>query len=995
MNDSGPSYAQRLFSRFHDLMPHRVREVLLVSSLYDSFILEEDGPLTERIFTEYSELNLSTAPRITHASTPEMALELLSQRRFDLVMTMVRLGDVDVTAFGRSIKERDPRIPIVVLALTEADLRPWSALRHPPEVDHVFLWTGDTQILLAIIKQVEDRLNVAHDTRAGDVRVILIVEDSVRRYSHLLSVLYAELMAQSQSLSAEGLNDQERLARMRARPKLLLERTYEGALGTYRAYRDHLVAVIADMRFPKDGQENPTAGLDLVRMIRSDLGDITVLLQSAEPKDARWADEIDTLYLDKNDNVLRQIRNFVVTNLGFGDFLFRSPDGRELARAHSVFEMEAVLETLPAESLAYHASRNHISLWLAARCMFDLAKRVRAWRIEDFGGAEGTRRELLALLRQTRMQDREGVIADVSAGGKDRGRRLVRLGSGSIGGKGRGVAFIHLMLARAGLSERFPGLEISAPRTVVIGTDPFDRFLIANALHDCLDCKQDDPSVVRRFLDGTLPMSLERQLREVMQDLHGPLAVRSSSLLEDSHAQPFAGIYATYMIPNTHPDPEVRFHELCRAIRAVYASTYGENARAYIAGTSASFEEEKMGVVIQEMVGKRRGDRFYPSISGVALSYNDYPVGTQRAEEGVAVVGLGLGQMIVQGGATLQFSPALPSTLPPCPEPRDFLANGQTEFLALDMSKDRVDFLAGPESNLGRFGLDAAEEDGTLAVVGSVYVASEDRLRENLSLPGPRVVTVHNILKWKAIPLAPALELLLQTFRQALGCAVEIEFAVDMGDYGRNLPRGQPRTAPRLHVLQVRPQGAGAPFLDSVELQRMNPDEVLCSSTRALGHGVLTDLRDIIHVNQRNLDRRLTPAVAREIGLLNARLEAEGRGYVLIGPGRWGTMDPGLGIPVSWSQISAARVMVELDLAGRGIEPSQGTHFFHNIVSFGVGYLWLGSSSDLDEDWLAAQEASSSTQHVRHVRLSEPLTVYLNGREGLAAIRKPALPSSG
>ena len=988
-----------LWLRFHDLMPYRVREILLVSSPYDFFILEEDGRLTERIFTEYSELNLSAAPRITHAPTSAEALRMLAERRFDLVMTMTRLEDADVGAFGQRVKHLDPTMPVVLLALTEADLRHVPAAADTSDLDRVFLWTGDSQILLAIIKLVEDRMNVEPDTRVGDVRVILVVEDSIRSYSHLLSVLYSELMAQSQSLITEGVNDLQRIARMRARPKLLLACSYEEAAILHRRHRDNLLAVLTDIRFPRGGQEDARAGIDLVRAIRADDAQIPVVLQSAEPADAKLAEELNAVYLDKNDGLLRQIRRFMSLNVGFGDFVFRTPDGAELARATSMFEMEQVLVDLPSESLEYHASRNHISLWLMARSMFQLARDVRAWTMTDFGGIKGTRQRLLAALRQARRVEQEGVIADFSPSRTDTDPALVRLGTGSIGGKGRGIAFTHLLLARAGIADRFPGLDIRAPRSVVVGTDSFDRFIESNQLHDAVRGADDDSAIVQRFLEGRLPDDLVRDLETVHRSLDGPLAVRSSSLLEDAHYQPFAGVYDTYMLPNNHPDAAVRLAELCRAIKAVYASTYCRNAQSYVARTPNSLEGEKMGIVIQRMVGRHRGARFYPTISGVALSWNYYPIGSQRAADGVALVALGLGQAIVEGEVVLQFSPGAPTVLPQFSTPREIASRSQSSFLALDMSRPTVDFLAGPNSMLSRHGLDVAEDDDSLWPVGSVYVAGEGRIRDKLDIPGPRVVTFHNILKWRAIPLADALAELLAVFGRGMGCAVELEFAVEMGDFGRHVPRGREPTPPCLNVLQIRPQG-GAQQHEALSVDAFAPGELLCSTEQSLGHGSVDGIRDVVFVTRNDLGHDETPPAAAEVGRINATLVAQDRPYLLIGPGRWGSSDPGLGIPVSWSQISGVRVIVEDSLEGRAVDASQGTHFFHNVISFEIGYLSLGHGGGaaghtfLDLDWLRAQAAVSESCSVRHVRLAEPLRVYLDGREGRATILKPAETSA-
>ncbi len=995
MNDR-PRASAEWWRRFHDLMPYRVREILLVSSPYDFYILEEDGCLSDRLFTEYSELNLPSAPRITHAASGADALRMLQERRFDLVITMVRLGDMDITAFGQSVKAVIPDMPVVLLTFSEAELSHASRGVDPAAVELVFLWTGDSRILLAIIKQVEDRKNVEHDIRVGDVRVMVVVEDSISRYSAFLSVLYAELMSQSNSLVAEGLNELHKLFRMRARPKLLLACNFEDAVRTYEKYRDNVVAVITDIRFPRNGAEDPKAGIDLVRIIREHDNELPIVLQSAERSDANLAAQLKVFYFNKNANVLRQVQQFLVRNLGFGEFIFRLPGGTEIARVKSMYEMEQALHTIPAASLEYHASRNHISLWLMARCMFEIGKEVHPWEIEAMGGIEELRKSLIRVFRGARLQEQDGIITNFTPSKMDADRFFIRLGTGSIGGKARGIAFVNSVLARERLAERFPGLDIRIPRSVVISTDHFDAFMEENGLHEFVGRVRDDKEILRKFLKCKLSPRFLNNLELIHQGMQNPLAIRSSSLLEDSHAHPFAGIYSTYMLPNNHADQKARFDQLCLAIKAVYASTYCMNGRSYIASTTYTIEEEKMGVVIQEVVGRAHNDRFYPNISGVAMSYNYYPIGYQKADEGLAVVALGLGQIVVQQGVGLRFSPSTPGILPQFGSNRDWLRYAQTKFFGLDMSRASVDFQSSScDSSLREFNLDDAELDETLVSVASTYLAGEDRIRDSLTHDGPRVVTFNNILKWKAIPLAEALEELLRVFRKAMGCAVEIEFAVDMGDYGRSTPRGQARIPPRLYLLQIRPQSEQS-LHEVVQPEITPPEQVLCSTNRSLGHGVIDSIADIVYVKRRDLDHTESPLIANRIGDINARLREEERPYMLIGPGRWGSSDPGLGIPVSWSQICGARVIIETTSQSRSADPSQGTHFFQNITSFKIGYLTLSDASDgdgltsfLDWDWMARQTVVEETEEVRHVRFDHPIKVYLDGHEGAAMIAKP------
>ncbi|MCK5797474.1 MAG: histidine kinase, partial [Deltaproteobacteria bacterium] len=794
------------YLRFHRLMPHRVREVLLVSSLYDAFILEEDGHLSARVFQEYSNLDLSQAPRITHASCGEEAMDLLAERHFDMVIAMVHLADTDVGALARQIKVLYERLPVVVFAFSEMELAAYQSELATPDIDRVFVWSGDTRMLVAAIKLIEDQQNVDPDIRSAGVRVIIVVEDSVARYSSFLSLFYVELLHQASSLIAEGLNDLHKRLRMRARPRIILATTFEEALAAYRKYQRYVFAVISDVRFPREGREDPEAGFDLTRIIHADDPDVPILLQSAEPGLVERAELLGVSCAQKNSpNLARQIRWFLKEGLGFGDFVFRLPDRTEVGRARDVYEMERQLQHVPAASIAYHASRHHFSLWLMARSMLRLAERLRPRHVEDFEDVEAMRHHLLTVLGEARKREREGAITDFSAQIDETNTPFVRVGTGSIGGKGRGIAFVNSIIVRQGLGESFDGLDVRIPRTVAIGTDEFDHFIEDNDLGDLEDL-DDDSEVLRRFLAGRLPDDLIRDLKMAcLWEMKGPLAVRSSSLLEDSQLHPFAGIYTTYMLPNNHPDPSVRLRELQNAIKAVYASTYSHEARSY-AKTTGPVEDEKMGVLIQESIGQHHGDRFYPSFSGVALSFNYYPFGAQRAEEGICALALGYGQMIVGGGDMLQFSPSTPQVLPQFPTAKHFLKYSQRKFYALDMSRTTVDFFAGEENSLLSLDIRDAEEDGTLAPLASVYRANDDVLRDSLRERGPRVVTFNNILKWEAIPLSAALRELLEVMRQGIGKAVEIEFAVDMGDWGRSPEADKTPRKPCLYLLQVRPQ---------------------------------------------------------------------------------------------------------------------------------------------------------------------------------------------
>jgi len=986
-----PTRAERRDSwilKFHDLMPHRIREVLLVSSDYDAYVIEEDGRLSERLFVEYSELNLTTSPRFLHVSEPEEAMQLLRQRRVDLVLTTLRLDDPGVRNLAERVKSEYPNLPVALMVLDEFEVRRLPHRQLPGGLDGVFLWTGDTRIMLAILKLIEDSLNVAEDTARTGVQVIIVVEDSVRRYSTFLAQLYAELMIQSQSLVAEGVNAMHRMLRMMARPKILLATDYEQAWVLFERFQRHTLAVISDVQYPRRGQDDALAGFELARAVRAVKPNLPILIQSANPENAQQAHEMGLQFVDKNsETLLRSLTWFLKENLGFSDFVFRLPDRTEVARARDMYELEQVLRKVDVSSVFYHASRNHFNVWLRARSMFELADEVEAVQASAFADPEQLRQYLVGALHRAACQEQEGVVADFSRRSEGPTRHFVKIGGGSIGGKGRGVAFLNSRLARRDLDSDRMGMAVAIPRTVVIGTDEFDRFLEHNGLGTLHASRLPEEEVQRRFLEGELPRSVAVDLRAATREMRGPLAVRSSSLLEDSQHQSCAGIYATRLLSNNHPDPEVRFRHLSRAIRMVYASTWSARARAYLENTPFSVEEEKMAVVIQEVVGQARGGRFYPDFAGVALSYNYYPVGPQQPDDGVVLMALGLGHTVAEGGLSIRFSPKWPEVLPHLASPTRFLRYSQRRFYAVDLSGRQDE---GSEA-LVQFGLEEAEEDGSLALAGSVYSIDDDQLRENLGQVGPRAVTFNNILKWGSLPFAEAMRELLPRLQRSMGCPVEVEFAVDIGDLGQRVASGQVRREPTLYLLQIRPL-SGPSLEAAVEAREAAPERILCQSTRSLGHGLLEDVRDVVFVWNDVLSMPEMKVLAEEVGGLTQQLFAKGRPYLLIGPGRWGSSDPSLGIPIETSQVLGARAVVELPFGDREVEPSQGSHFFHELTSMRIGYLTLSreEAEAFDRDWLLIQPIRNRTRHLVHIRMERPLSVILDGRRRQGTILKPA-----
>lgn len=971
------------FCGFHSLMAVRVQNILLVSSLYDSFILEEEGLLTELLTSEYVDLHLSSAPRVARASTAAEALDYLKSRPVDLVLTMTRLAEMRLPDFAKAVKEMHPELPVIVLASENRELARRPELVECPHIDRVFVWNGDARILLAIVKFVEDQLNVEHDTRYGDVRVIILVENSVRFYSSYLPLIYEEIVKLTQALIAEGINPMNRLLRMRARPKILLADTFEKAWELFTRYGDYVLGVISDVGFPKNGRLDEQAGLELVKLIREKSPLLPLLIQSSDARHEAPARELQAYFLNKHSpSLLPDLRTFLLDYLGFGDFIFSTPDGREVARAGDMASFEQALAAIPDECLLYHAKNNHFSNWLMARTEFALAARIRPRKVSDFTTIEEIRRYLLDSLAEFRERAQSGVITDFSPARLDTPIAFTRIGGGSIGGKARGLAFINALIRRYELRHRFENVRIAVPRSVALSTDVYDEFLTANKLHRVVNSGMHDAAVARAFSKARLPDAVLRDLTALLDQIRCPLAVRSSSLLEDSHGQPFAGVYTTHMIPNNHQDWQTRLEQLSLAIKLVYASVFFHGARRYLEIAGRHSEEEKMAVIIQEMVGSPHGDRFYPTFSGVARSYNYYPIDPMSPEDGVAEVALGLGKTVVEGGQSLMFSPALPQMLPQYPDANSLAAHSQRLFYALDLGHPAVYPAPDASANLVQLDLAAAEADGTLEPVGSVYCPENDRVYDGVHRPGTRVVNFAHILKSDVFPLAEILRLLLEVGREGLACPVEIEFAVDMS-----------AKPVQFGFLQIRPIVSRRGD-EEIELGEIDPKHAVCFSPQALGDGYFSDIRDVVYVRPETFDKAKTCEIAEEIARLNETLMRERRHCVLIGPGRWGSSDRWLGIPVTWEQISSAQLIVETTFEDFIITPSQGTHFFQNLTSFGIGYLTVHQilrEGFIDWNWLATQTRVYESLYLRHVRAVAPLDVVLNGRLRQGAVFKPGV----
>jgi CheY-like chemotaxis protein len=982
---SGAAQAvERLFEGFENLMPFRVHDILLVSSLYDSFILREDGRLNELLVGESLELNLQQIPGITHVSSGAEALARW-EPRFNLIVTNLNIGDMDAAQLARRVKESGFDVPVVVLAYDYLEIKRFLARNPNTDIERIFLWQGNIRILISIVKFVEDLRNVQHDTQMIGVPVILVVEDDIRYYSSFLPVIYTELITQSRRLLREGINVAHKLMRMRARPKILLASSYEEAEAIVEKYHEFLLGVVSDIEFPRAGELNADAGFELARTIRSCVPDAPIVLQSSRAQFRARAHAQGYSFLRKHSpTLLRDLRHLLADQFAFGEFVFRLPDRSEVARASDLNGLEELLHSVPAASIAYHAESNQFSRWLRARTEFALSQRLRPRKVSDFPTVEHLRRELIDSIAEYRLEQSEGLIGDFEVSAlRSATCFFLRIGGGSLGGKARGLAFVRQLLHNSHLAGRFPGTHIAVPPTVVLSTDIFDRFVAENNLLDFAMHASDDSDIDARFLAAPLPSFAREHLITFLGEVNYPLAVRSSSLLEDSQYQPFTGVYETYMLSNQHPDLTVRLQQLMEAIKRVYASTFHQHAKAYVRATPYRLEEEKMAVILQQVVGARHEQRFYPDISGVLRSHNFYPMPPARAEHGVAAVALGMGREVVDGGKCLSFCPHFPRNIVHFSSVEDILANSQSEFWALQLEHHDSPENPVAEMREACFGLDVAEHDGTLHRVGSTYSVDNHAVYDGLSRPGVRIVSFAPILKHAVFPLADILLQLTAIAEAAFARPVEIEFAV-------RLPQAADESAD-FGFLQIRPLVLSREGEELTE-EHVEPSRVLCQSAQVLGGGRIHDLFDAVVVDFHRFERSRSHEVARAVAHLNAKLTHAGLPYLLIGVGRWGSNDPWLGIPVEWDDLSGARIIVEAGFRDFRITPSQGSHFFQNLTAFQTGYFTVNPDAGegfIDWDWLASRPALEERDCVRHIHFDTPLIAIMNGRTSHGVIYKP------
>ena len=968
---------------FANLMNKRIYNVLLIATKYDAFMLEDDGRVDEQIFNEYTSLSLRYPPRFTQVTTEEEALNELRNRNFELIICMPNMDNRDIFAAASEIKVHYPNIPIVVLTPFSKEVSKRIAHEDLSAIDYVFSWLGNSELLLAIIKLIEDKMNAPDDTESVGVQIILLVEDSIRFYSSALPHLYKFVLEQSQMFAKEALNDHQRTLRMRGRPKIKLARTYEEAVRIFDQYRDNILGIISDMSFMHNGVKDPYAGYKFRQYVRKTGLIIPFVLESSEAANAIYAGELNASFIDKNSKSYPQdLRARIMERFGFGDFVIINPHTKEeIMRIKDLKDLQTKVFQIPDDSLVYHLSRNHFSRFFYSRAMFPPAEVLKHVDVSDYKDMNEARQLIFDLIVQYRRMKNSGVVAVYQKDRFDEYSNFARIGDGSLGGKGRGLAFIGAMV------KRYPRLEqdnfaVTIPKTVVICTDIFDEFMETNGLYPVALSDNDDETILRYFLRASLPKKLIEDLMAFFDVVKGPIAIRSSSLLEDSHYQPFAGIYSTYMVPKIEEKYDM-LRTVSDAIKAVYASVFYRDSKAYMTATSNLIDQEKMAIVLQEVVGTRYGDHFYPTISGVARSLNFYPIGNEKAEDGIANIALGLGKYIVDGGQTLRFSPRHPHSILQMSTMDFALKETQTRFYALDLKNMAERFSVDDAFNLVKLSVKDADKEGSLRYIVSTYDPYDQIIRDGYYPGGRKIISFCNILQHDVFPLATTLDHLLGIGQQEMGRPVEIEFAV-------NIDLNDPKKA-TFYLLQIRPIVDNKEVMDE-DLTLVQNEETILSSTSVLGHGIVSDVQDVVYVKTGAFNSANTQAIAYEIERVNRGFTEGEKGYVLVGPGRWGSSDPWLGIPVKWPHISNARVIVECGLENYRVDPSQGTHFFQNLTSFGVGYFTINPFKGdgwFDEAFLNAQPAVEETDYLRHVHFDRPIVIKMDGKRSLGVVMKP------
>jgi len=964
---------------YHDLMPYKVKEILLVANLYDAYSIEKEGRFSEHVLGEYSNLNISSIPRITGVSTIEDAMGELHKKNYDLVIIMMGTDKSNPIILSENIKEVFPFLPVFLLLHNNRDAAYFKG-EYPKSFDNVFVWNGESQIFFAMIKMVEDKVNLQNDTEKGMVRVILLVEDSPKYYSRYLPMLYNIIMEQTRRIIDDVSTDElYKVLRLRARPKIIHTNNYEDAVEFFNKYKDYILCLITDVKFFKKSQLDDKAGVKLVKYVRGKINDLPIIIQSSQKENMSEAYLLEASFIDKNsESLLIDFKNFITHYLGFGDFIYRDKNGRQLAVARSLKEFEHHIKSITDESIIYHASKNHFSLWLMARGEIQVARIINPSKVSDFKDVKGLRKYLVEVMQRFRNEQNKGKIVPFKFDNIHTRKNIIKLKDGSLGGKGRGLAFINSLIYNFDFSQIIQDINIYNPITFIIGTDEYESFLDNNNLHPKLKLVRDYDVIKKIFSKGKLSKSLVSKLESILKEIKKPIAVRSSGLFEDSLMQPFAGVFDTFLLPNSHKDPQIRLKQITDAIKLVFASVYSDIARGYVEAVNYKIEEEKMAIIIQEVVGNKYGDVFYPHFSGVASSYNFYPIAHMKPEEGFANLAVGLGKYVVDGEKSFRFSPKYPEI--DAYSTKDLFKNSQTQFYAVNLKEREIDLMKSDEEGLIKLDIAHAEKDGTLKHMASVYDSDNNRIVPGIHKAGPRIINFANILKYNYAPLSKALEVILEVGSEAIGSPVEIEFAVDL-DRDENYKTS-------LYILQIKPLLGNSDDY-SINLENEDKSKHILYTENALGNGIINTITDVIYVDLDHFDKSKTKLMVDEIEALNSKMILEERQYVLIGPGRWGTRDPWIGIPVNWPQISMAKVIVETSMLNFPLDASSGSHFFHNVTSADVGYFSVQqemSTGFINWDILAKQEIIEETTYFKHIRFSKTLTVKMDGKKRLSLI---------
>ncbi|MBC8147196.1 MAG: phosphoenolpyruvate synthase [Bacteroidetes bacterium] len=969
---------------FQLLMKRRIHKVLLICSNYDAFILDEGGRIDEQIFNEYVSLNLRYPPQFIHASNIDFAFQTLEEENIDLIITMLSTGDIAPFELSKKIKLKYPTKPIIVLTPFSRQISLKIDNQDLTFIDYIFSWLGDADILLAIVKLIEDKMNVDYDVNEIGVQVIILVEDSIRFYSSYLPNIYKIIFTQSKKYMTEGLNEHEQMSRMRGRPKILLATNYEEAVLLYNKYKQNLLGIISDINYDREGKPDKEAGFKLCKMVKKDDELLPFLLQSSGEHNREMAKKLRVGFINKNSKSISiELKDYIVKYFAFGDFVYLDPKTKRVVnRATDLQSFQQKIFEISDETLLYHIIRHHFSKWLNARALFPIADMFKDLKPEQFNNLDEIRRFIYDTIANYRHSKGRGVIAKFYKESFNKYLIFTRIGEGSLGGKARGLAFIESMLKRNNLIDLYSGILITIPRTVVLATDVFDEFMEENKLYDIALSNSSDSEILEQFVKAKLPFRIHEDLIAFLAVVTNPIAIRSSSLLEDSHYQPFAGIYSTYMIPNINDDKRLMIDLLSNSIKSVYASVYFKDSKAYMSATKNVIDEEKMGIVLQEVCGSKNGNSFFPTISGVARSLNFYPIHPEKQEDGIANIAFGLGKYIVDGGVNLRFSPKYPKKIIQLSSPKMALQSTQKEFYALDLSPESYKISTDDSINLKRLKVKNIKDNSQLKHIASTFDMDNNIIRDGVNYDGKKLITFTNILTHNTFPLANILNTLLKVGQKEMNNPIEIEFAVNL-----DVPEGKPKI---FSFLQIRPIVESNESIE-VNIDNTKLEDTIVISESALGNGIIKDIYDLVYVKPETFNAAKSREIAKHIEMINNKFLEADKNFILIGPGRWGSIDPWLGIPVKWPQISAARLIVESGLEKYRIDPSQGTHFFQNLTSFHVGYFTINpyvNDGFYDVDYLNKLDAEFENEFIRHIKFEKRLVIKIDGRKNRGVILK-------